>query len=251
MPDPRLLLLFFVSGACGLIYQVVWMRALTLTLSVSVYAVTTVLVAFMSGLALGAAIAGRVADRLDRPLLAFGLAELGVGLAGLVSLALLFDLGPAYAWLHEVLGGAGLAFTIARFLLACVVLIVPTTLMGMTLPLLSRAVVSSKAEVGRGAGGLYAVNTLGAFAGCIVAGFVLIPATGLNSTTSIAATLNIAIGASAMWLGRRERGSLVAAAGRAPSRVRMPRMALIAALAFAVSGFTAIGYEVLWTRALE
>ena len=75
MPFRRLLALFFVSGASGLIYQVVWMRALALTLSVTVYAVTTVLCAFMGGLALGAAIAGRMADRLERPLLVFGLAE--------------------------------------------------------------------------------------------------------------------------------------------------------------------------------
>ncbi len=252
MPAPSLLLLFFLSGACGLIYQVVWVRALTLTLSVSVYAVTTVLVAFMFGLALGAGIAGRVADRLARPLLAFGLAELGVGLSGVLALGVLFDLGPAYAWLHHGLGGAGLPFTLARFLLASAVLVVPCTLMGTTLPLLSRAAVAHAGEVGRGAGGLYAVNTLGAVLGCVAAGFALIPALGLHATSVVAASLNFAVGASAVALARRPaRPRAAGGAGPGGPPPGAGGGAALAALAFGISGFTAIGYEVLWTRALE
>jgi spermidine synthase len=252
MPPVRLLILFFVSGACGLIYQVAWMRALTLTLSVSVYAVTTVLCAFMAGLALGAWIAGRVADRLERPLLAFGLAEIGVGATGLLSLAILFDLGSAYAWLHHLLGGTGIVFVIARFLLACAVLLLPCTLMGSTLPLLSRAVVGTEQVVGRGTGGLYAINTLGAVAGCVAAGFVLIPELGLRSTTALAGLLNLSIGIAAALLGRRARIEMAPTpASTASGPRRPPRSVILATAAFGVSGFTAIGYEVLWTRALE
>ena len=252
MPLPRLLALFFVSGACGLIYQVVWMRALTLTLSVSVYATTTVLCAFMGGLALGAALAARLADRLRRPLLAFGLAEAGVGLCGLASLGILFDLGPAYAWLHAHAGGAGPALTLGRFLLACAVLLVPTTLMGATLPLLSRAAVTDEAAVGRGTGGLYAVNTLGAVAGCLAAGFAAIPAWGLSATTAAAAALNLGVGASAAALGLRAAPRASVAAPRtASARHPAPPAVRAAALGFGVSGLTAMGYEVLWTRALE
>ena len=110
----RLLVLFFLSGASGLVYQVVWMRAISFSLSVTVYAVTTVLCAFMGGLALGAALAGRVADRLERPLLAFGLVEIGIGAAGLVAPTVLFGLAPAYVWLHDLLGGEGPALTLGR-----------------------------------------------------------------------------------------------------------------------------------------
>ena len=252
MSLPRLLLLFFLSGACGLIYQVVWMRALTLTLSVSVYATTTVLCAFMGGLALGAALAAGVADRLRRPLLAFGLAELGVGLSGLASLGMLFDLGPAYAWLHANVGGTGPALTIGRFLLACAVLLVPTTLMGTTLPLLSRAAVADESAVGRSTGSLYALNTLGAVAGCLAAGFALIPAWGLSATTSVAAALNLAVGASAAALGLRAAPRASAVPRHADSARRpTPPAVRAAALGFGVSGLTAMGYEVLWTRALE
>jgi spermidine synthase len=255
MPLPRLLLLFFVSGACGLVYQVVWMRALSLTLSVSVVAVTTTLCAFMAGLGLGAALAGRIADRLERPLFAFGLAEIGVGLTGLASLSVLFDLGPAYAWLYGQLGGSGPALHIGRFLLATAVLIVPTTLMGTTLPLLSRASVDRREVVGRGAGGLYAVNTLGAVAGTLAAGFWLVPELGLSTTARAAACANLAIGMTAAAIGWRARRAAPPAAAAHesadPGRVVSPTGARLAALGFGVSGFTAMGYEVLWTRALE
>src|SRR3990172_1079188 len=93
MPLRWLLVLFFASGICGLVYEVVWMRVLSITLSVTVYAVTTVLCAFMAGLALGATLAGRVADRLERPLLGFGLLEIGVGVTGLIAPGVLFSLG--------------------------------------------------------------------------------------------------------------------------------------------------------------
>jgi spermidine synthase len=244
--------LFFASGASGLIYQVVWMRALALTLSVTVYAVTTVLCAFMSGLALGAWLAGRLADRLERPLWAFGLVEIGVGLTGIVTPRILLELGPAYGWLAASLGESSPLLILARFGFATAVLLVPTTLMGMTLPLLSRAAIERDGEVGRGAGGLYGVNTLGAVAGCIAAGFALIPAVGLSATSSAAAALNLGVGSVAVALGRRTPPRAAAA----PARVRaagdpLPRSAALAVFAFGVSGFTALGYEVLWTRALE
>jgi len=248
-----LLLLFFGSGASGLIYQVVWMRALTLTLSVTVYAVTTVLCAFMGGLALGAFLAGRLADRLERPLLVFGLVEIGVGLTGIAAPRVLLGLGPAYGWLAANLGEAAPSLLLLRFLFASAVLLIPCSLMGMTLPLLSRAAVARDDEVGRGAGALYAVNTLGAVAGCIVAGFALIPAFGLTATSTLAAGINLLVGLTAVGRGRRERRrpGAQAAAAAAPADGGISRRAVVAALGFGVSGFTALGYEILWTRALE
>ena len=244
-----ILALFLVSGVSGLVYEVVWMRLLTLTLSVTVYAVTTVLCAFMAGLALGAAGGGRLADRVRRPLLVYGLVEVGVGLTGIVTPSVLFRLAPAYVWLHDVLGGSPLAFTAARFALAFGVLLVPCTLMGATLPLLSRATIARDDAVGRGAGALYAVNTLGAVLGVVVAGFALIPWTGLWATSAVAASLNVLVGLGAIAIGRAAVG---ATAGRArPTGAAMPGWVRLVCLAFAVSGFTALGYEVLWTRALE
>jgi spermidine synthase len=248
-----LLLLFFGSGASGLIYQVVWMRALTLTLSVTVYAVTTVLCAFMGGLALGAFLAGRLADRLERPLLVFGAVEIGVGLTGIVTPHVLLAMGPAYGWLAANLGESAPGLIVARFLFASAVLVIPCSLMGMTLPLLSRTAVSREDEVGRGAGALYAVNTLGAVVGCIAAGFLLIPSFGLTTTSSLAAGINLLVGFTAVGLGRGGwmRSGARAAAPAARAEGAFSRRAALAALGFAVSGFTALGYEILWTRALE
>jgi spermidine synthase len=245
-----LLLLFFGSGASALVYQVVWMRALSLTLSVTVYAVTTVLCAFMAGLALGAMLAGRMADRLERPLVVFGLIEIGIASLGVLAPHLLLGLAPAYGWLAFQLGDGGPALVLARFLFAAALLMVPCTLMGMTLPLLSRAAVTREEEAGRFAGGLYAANTLGAVAGCIASGFLLIPAWGLTATSSAAAAVNLSVGLGAVALGRgwtRRPGPAVEAAAAAP----VSRRAALAVLGFGISGFTALGYEVLWTRALE
>jgi len=243
-----LLALFFASGASGLIYEIVWMRLLSLTMSVTVYAVTTVLCAFMAGLALGAAIAGRVAHRVRRPLLAYGVVEIVLAGVALVTPTLLFHLGPIYAEIHAAFGGGGPGFAIARFLLAFGVLLVPSTLMGTTLPLLSRAVIQNTAVVGRGAGALYAVNTLGAVAGCVAAGFILIPNLGLSLTNGFAASVSLAVGVVATVLGR----NLVTSTDHVESRRQpAPANVRLAYVAIAISGFTALGYQVLWTRALE
>ncbi|MEE2663733.1 MAG: fused MFS/spermidine synthase [Myxococcota bacterium] len=250
MPRRSLYLLFFGSGASGLVYQVLWMRALSLTMSVSVYAATTVLCAFMAGLALGSMLAGRIADRLERPFAAFGLAEVGVGLTGFFALELLFGLAPAEIWIHDAFGGGGVAMTFARFLVAFAVLVIPCTLMGATLPFLSRALVDDDDAIGRGTGALYAVNTFGAVAGCVTSGFLLIPSLGLASTNSVAAALNVTVGLVAIALGRGVRREVEAPSGAVEAR-RLPRSALLITLGFGVSGFIALGYEVLWTRALE
>ena len=122
--------------------------------------------------------------------------------------------------------------------------------MGITLPLLSRALIDREDSVGRGAGALYAANTLGAVLGCVAAGFVLIPLLGLRFTCVAAATLNFVIAALAIAIGRHvevtPRPAVVSA--EAP---RLSFATKLAAAAFGVSGFTAMGYEVLWTRALE
>jgi spermidine synthase len=245
-----LLILFFLSGAAALIYEVVWIRLLTLTLSITVYSLTTVLCAFMAGLAIGAGISAALADRVRRPLRGFALLELGIGVCGLLVPGVLGKLGSVYIWLHQALGGQGIAFLSARFALAFLVLLVPTTLMGITLPLLSRAVIEDRGMAGRGAGSLYAANTIGAVAGCVLAGFVLVPTLGLLVSSAGAALLNFGIAACAWVIAR---GAASPSALHAPRRERaaLPPAARLAALAFAISGFTAMGYEVLWTRALE
>ncbi len=245
------LALFFASGAAALVYEVVWIRVLSLTLSVTVHALTIVLCTFMAGLGLGAALAARFADRTRRPLLAFGLAELGIALSGLVVPRVLYGLEPAYVWLHHTFGADASSFTLARFLLCFGVLLLPTLLMGTTLPFLSRALIEREDSVARGAGALYAANTVGAVAGCCLAGFVLVPAFGLTATSLCAALVNTSVGLLAIATGWRPSRRAAAPSARPSAGAAPSAAALLACLAFGVSGFTAMGYEILWTRALE
>jgi spermidine synthase len=245
-----LLALFLFSGAAALTYEVVWIRLLSLTLSVTVYALTTVLCAFMGGMGLGAAIASKWADRLKRPLYAFAVAEIGIAVAALIVPSVLFGLAPVYVWLQDTFGAQGAAFAIGRFVLAFSVLVVPATLMGTTLPFLSKIVIERDDQVGRGAGFLYAANTIGAVGGAVLAGFVLIPEFGLTTTSRLAAAGNTTIAIVAFAIGRKPiRSQAETDAEVAPGPMSGP--ARLAAAAFFVSGFTAMGYELLWTRSLE
>src|SRR5512145_2079262 len=122
-----LLLLFLLSGASALVYQVLWMRLLALVFGVTVHAASTVLAAFMTGLAFGSAFAGRLADRIQRPLRAFAMAEALVAIAALATPVLLAGVEALYVRLHGPLSGIPGLVTLVRLLLSFLVLVVPPT----------------------------------------------------------------------------------------------------------------------------
>jgi spermidine synthase len=253
VPYRWVLLLFFVSGASSLIYQVVWVRMLVLVFGTSVFAVSTVLAAFMAGLALGSAWFGRRIDRQSDALRVYAWLELGIGLFALAFPLLLGPLDGLCTLLYRALGGNGTLFGLARFLVCFVVLLVPTTLMGGTLPVLGKYVVPSVGRLGRRMGALYAWNTFGATIGCAAAAFVLIERLGTRETTWFAAGANLLIGAAALALARRYPQT---ASVRAPARDAEPvalapgRLERIVLVGFALSGFAALGYEIVWIRLL-
>lgn len=245
-------LLFFLSGATALVYEVVWSRQLTYVFGGSSLAVATVLAAYMAGLALGSYLFGRIADRVKRPFLLYGLLEGAIAVWALL-LPFLFRLAdPAYRALYEADAGP-VPLTAARFALCFLMLLVPTTMMGGTLPILLRYVTLSMGRIGRTAALLYALNTLGAVSGTIAAGFVLLPALGLSRATMLAAALNLLILALAVWRGRApiepraERSEPEAGPKAGASSERLRRAALVT---YALSGFCALAYEVVWTRVL-
>jgi spermidine synthase len=247
-----LLAAFFVSGAAGLVYEVVWTRQLSLIFGVTTYAVATVLSTYMGGLALGSYVLGRWIDRRGNPLLAYAALEAGIGLYALVVPTLFVALRPAYIALRH-LDLSYPVFAFVRAFLAALVLMPPTTLMGGTFPILTRFWVRARGEVGRGAGLLYFVNTAGAIAGCVVAGFVLIEWLGLRGTTRAAAAANLGVAAVAAVVSRRLAvGSVAAdvAEGGEDGDGIAPRMTALILVCIGVSGFTSLAYEVLWTRAL-
>jgi len=252
--DIRFLLLqlcFFVSGFAALLYETVWTREFAFVFGTSQLAVSAVLAAYMAGLASGAAIAARLAPRLRRPVLAYGLLELGIAVGALmVPFGIRAVMSVYLSWLGgletppETLGLATALFHLAG---AFVVLIPCTALMGATLPLLARHAVRSDEQIGPRIGLLYGVNTAGAITGTIFAAFVLLPEVGLRNTVYVGAAANFIVFAAAALLARhaptRDRPSDAAGRGRhTPQSWILPLIA--------ISGTISFVYEVLWTRLL-
>jgi spermidine synthase len=262
---------FFLSGASGLILELLWTRMLTLVFGSTALAVSTVLTAYMGGLGLGSYLAGKFSDRLKDPVRAYAMAEAAIGVYAL-SVPWIIGYYPALnQWLWSTFGDRYTLLSILRFFASAGLLIVPTTLMGATMPILARYFVSRPFELGRVSlrlGTLYAVNLFGAVAGSFLAGFIFLPMAGVRSTNRIAASFDISL-AVAILVARRlapkksasgvaeTLDELAAAAERRPSGTDVPAIARISRtarrtvlFAFAVSGATAMTLQVLWTRAL-
>ncbi len=248
--------LFFLSGMCALIYEIAWTRRLTLIFGNTVYSVSTVLVAFMGGLALGSMLFGRFADKRDDPIRMYGWLEIGIGVSAVLIPLVLSTLTPVYRFLYNATEASNYALSLVRFFFSTAVLLVPTTLMGATLPVLSKFIVFHFRKTGFGIGSLYAVNTFGAVAGCFLAGFVLLGWIGISRSEHLAASINVLVGLVAFWL-HRSHGHLPEV-GQESHALKSPtdiarytrgnlRFVLVA---FGLSGMLALAYEVMWTRIL-
>ena len=250
--------LFFASGFAALVYELVWTRQLVLLFGGTTYAVTTTVAAFMAGLGLGGYLGGRWCRYLMRPGRAYGLLELGVAVSGLMVGVLLPLFEPLYRTLYAVAGGGGGLLILARFLVSFAILMIPTTLMGATLPVLVQYAVGLGRRVGASAALLYGINTVGAAAGAAAAGFLLLPGVGMRGTTGVAVTVSLFVGLTAVILlgGRARRespsvrpvGPVTGGPGDRPDHPPWKRR-LALAIAGA-SGLAAMTYQIAWTRAL-
>lgn len=270
---PALVVVFTLSGASALAYQVLWTRQLAFVLGGSAVAISTILAVFFAGLGLGSFFGGRLADRLRNPLAAYGVAELIIAGAALATPFLLSASGSVYLGLYRVLGDSPALVLLGRALATAVILIVPTTMMGATLPLVSRFYVRRVDHLGRGLGLLYGVNTLGGMIGAGIVGYYTVLEFGVRHSFYLAVAANVVAAITALVLSRG-RGLPAAkgadgpadddgtASDRAPVPVPSADAASsgpadqdgllrLASLGFFVSGFTSIAYEVLWTRALN
>ena len=246
---PPILAIFVASGAAGLIYQVVWSRELVLVFGNTTQAVATIVTAFLACLGLGSLLGGRLADRTSRPLPLYGALELGIAACGLVLPFVFGRLGDVYRGAYGQLLENPAQLTAVRFALAFAAVAPATLLMGMTLPVLARHLVRSLEETGHRLGELYAANTLGAMAGTLLAGFLLIEFLGLQLTSYVAVLLNLLAGAVALLLARREAPQPPDAGPAAPAGRPTARRRVVLGATF-VSGFVALALEVLWTRML-
>src|SRR5688572_21421640 len=262
MPHRRavVLAIFILSGAAGLMYEIVWSRQLVLVFGNTTQAVSTILTGFFGGMAIGSFLGGRIADRVRSPLRLYGVIEVVlvfIVLATPVTFRLIHEL---YRGVYGSIEGQPLILALLRFVLAVLALAPATILMGATLPTLTRQL-TRNGHLSAAFGRLYAANTVGAILGTFVAGLVLIELLGLTGTLIVAASFSGIAGVAAIILSRRldpiEDGDQVPPAARpSPSRSPEPqdagdrRPTLALALAF-VSGLTSLGYQVLWTRLLS
>lgn len=241
MLRPLVFLLLFVSGGTGLVYELVWSKRLANVLGNSGQAHALVLAVFMGGLALGAWIFGSAADRARRPVALYGALELFVGAYALVFERVLDACSGVYL-------AAAPGVTAAKLLLAGFALLPPTIAMGGTVPVLTRYFAADLVAARAQLAALYAVNSLGAATGALLAGLWLVPAMGLTASERCAAVANLLLAIGALAVGLR--GAPVVSAGPAVQAEQGARAARVALVCVALTGFTAMLYEITWVRLL-
>lgn len=173
-------LLLFASGIAALIFQVLWIKQLSLVVGVEVYAITIAVSGFFGGLALGGLVLGRWADRMGRPVRFYAWLEVGIAVLGVATTLALARVAPLFATMEST-------SSLLAWAMVFVIVGIPPFLMGGTLPALVRSLGAGPGGVGRTGGNLYAANTAGAIAGALLPAFVLIPAFGVQGTAFAAA----------------------------------------------------------------
>ena len=263
-PSRMVYFFFFFSGATALVYEIIWTRMLTVAFGHTVFSVSVVLAAFMAGLGFGCYLWGHLIDRVATrdgkeelgrvsPIMMYAVIEIliFVTCAALSLVFARFDV--LYAWFCQWVPDSPLAFGLVKTALAFLLMFIPTTLMGATLPIISKYYVTDEKKLGSQVGILYGLNTLGAAVGCILTGFVFIAAFGALETALLASLVNLIIGVGAIRIYQEDEGGLVRKF-KFPKIVLPPLQwskgqGLWLAVSF-IGGFTALAYEVIWTRLL-
>ena len=251
--SPWVYFLFLFSGIASLIYQIVWVRMLTLVFGHTIYSVSIVLSAFMAGLGLGSYLWGRTIDKTGKPLLIYGKIEILIGISAAFLSFLLSNFSPIYTWLYQWLPNLFFLIAALKTVLAFLLVLIPTIFMGATLPVMCKYFATKEANLGQQVGYLYSINTLGAAAGCLFAGYLLIGFFGVLETALVAAGINLLIGLVCIVVFKKAEPGV-------PCGFGLPKPASFSlqldkenSLWLAISflcGFTALAYEVVWTRLL-
>jgi spermidine synthase len=257
---------FFVSGLTGLIYEVLWTRMIVKIIGSAPFAVSIVLTVFMGGLGLGSYIASKTIDQIKNPLKLirlYGVLELVIGVYGIILPLLLILFRPLYAFIYNHLFSYFLGYNLITFVGCFLLLIIPVTCMGATLPVLSRFFITSISRVGTHVGRLYGLNTIGAAAGALLCGFWLISSLGMWGSLFFAIIMNATIGLLCVLISYRYQRKDKTPRNMTETAIKIrekefpepdspiTRSYDISALTiFAVSGFCAMAYEVIWTKLL-
>jgi spermidine synthase len=240
---PALLVLFVGSGCAALIYEVVWFQLLQLSVGSSAVSLGILLGTFMGGMCLGSLLLPRFVSARHHPLRVYAALELGIGAFGIAVLLVVPVIGGAYT----TIAGTGQASLFLRAIVAGVCLLPPTLLMGGTLPAIARWVETTPAGVSW-LGYFYAGNVAGAVLGSVLAGFYLLRVYDMPTATAAAVALNVAVAVLALWISRMTQYAPAPSSADAPAASPAARMVHVA---IALSGLTALGAEVVWTRILS
>ena len=257
--SPIVYFLFFLSGITALTYEIVWTRMLTLVFGHTVFSVSVVLAAFMAGLGFGSYLFGHAIDKLSAnstdssstALLVYGWIEILIFVSGGLLSLIFANFAEVYSLFHSFLPESPALQNFLRVVFSFTLMLIPTTFMGATLPLISKYCVTDDKRIRKQVSLLYALNTLGAAFGCLITGFFLMGAFGVLQTVLMAATGNLIIGISALSI-YKENGGIVKFS---LPKIKLPRMVWTPEQKFwmgisFICGFTALAYEVLWTRLL-
>ncbi len=254
--------LFFLSGAAGLIYESIWTRYLALLVGHSAYAQILVLTIFLGGMAVGSFLVGRYSERLRSPLIWYAIVEAAVGLLGLLFHPTFRVVSAAaYDSIFPALVASPGAQSAVKWLLAALLILPQSILLGATFPLISAGILRRwKSSPGRVLSWLYASNSFGAAVGVLLAGFYLVSRVDFPGTLDVAAALNFAAAAVTLVLVGRRKESFAAPTVATPERVERAEsstsapaintrwLLLGAAFGTAVASFA---YEIAWIRMLS
>lgn len=241
------LFFFFLSGLASLIYEVIWIKQFGLIFGTTVYAVSAVISIFMLGLGLGAYLFGKLADKIRKPILFYGLLELGIAIYGFL-FPKIFLLAEKIVIMFYQFSFINNYELLVKIILTFLFLIIPTILMGGTFPLLSKYFINKKKIIGFKIGELYALNSYGGFVGVLLSAYILIPILGLQKSIFFAATINLIIGLLSIFLSKKI--PLIKLKSYAYEKLKLNKEAIYVLLIFFITGFVALSYETLWFRML-
>lgn len=241
--------IFFLSGVCALAYQVLWIRLFGLVFGGTVISMSVVVAAFMGGLALGSRIIGKYAARVGNCVRLYGILEIILGIIGLLVFYGISLLSRFIYSLPMDIHADTVSGILLRLVVSFAILIIPTFIMGGTLPVLLRAITSEKKDIIVNTGLLYAFNTLGAMTGAFLVGFILIRYLGLSQTNFLAVAVNILLGIIALLVSGRFQSKPSAELEKKSSEKSVQKEKGFRFLtALAITGFTGLTLEMVWMR---
>ena len=251
-------ILFFLSGFTALVYQIIWMRQLSLFFGSDVYAATITLGTFMGGLSIGSYISGLVGDGFKKPILIYGIIEILIALSAIIFPLIIFGMDETFRFIYQnYFFDQPLKYHLFRLLISISTLLIPTIFMGATLPLLIREFADKKIKLGEKVAFLYSINTLGALTGTIVAGFLLIQIAGIGYSTIAMVVTNIVIGLIAIIFSFKSSDNIEHSPTKQfrendsidtnPSHKLDSKYILYSTF---LTGMGALALEVVWTRVL-